>query len=485
MKTIQGKEFNYNDILLYTVKDEKIIVIVNDKEQLDKYKYSAVPKDAPISIIPYTKEVEKEIIENKKKISEYKENSQKGIDVRYVDGTEISFDSSNKEIVEKNLYEQRENEKLAFNANLANMTEEEKETRKESTNQKAKRYLAAALAALVVGGAGVAGYYNGKHAKPVDNPVDEDTTKEDLRTNVTATEESVVTVSQYLNEGKALYQETVNKNSFVLKYQQAGGIRWSEDLSVEVVEYLNGVYPTAMRYMSEENATAELIEAQEAIRLLVAGNLNSETKESDIIDIASYITNNKDRVLINNAMVIAKNAINEAIGEPTYGTILDEDDYSSVGKFSREYLGAVDELLNYEYDTITDPAFLEMSSSVRFIITSIFQQANAAVVPTWSYVTRNSQNIYYRNFVDDATGVVYLPRQGKNGTTEYVASTGEVYNEEAIFVMAGTPLDPTARNYTEQVNPNLHKVGIENELERVIEAAGIEMAEMKNEVIIK
>ena len=69
-----------------------------------------------------------------------------------------------------------------------------------------------------------------------------------------------------------------------------------------------------------------------------------------MIDLARFVTNDRDRILINNALVIARSAINEAVGEPTYGKILDEDDFASVNKFSREYLNAVDQLLNYEYD---------------------------------------------------------------------------------------------------------------------------------------
>ena len=58
MKTLQEKEYNYSDVLLYKVrennKNEKVILaIVDDEDQLAKYNFTGKPEDAPVAIIDY------------------------------------------------------------------------------------------------------------------------------------------------------------------------------------------------------------------------------------------------------------------------------------------------------------------------------------------------------------------------------------------------------------------------------------------------
>ena len=72
MKTIQGKEFNYGDILLYKVREEKgnkvILTMINDRDQLSKFNFTKDAKDAPIGIFPYTALLEHETLTNMKQI---------------------------------------------------------------------------------------------------------------------------------------------------------------------------------------------------------------------------------------------------------------------------------------------------------------------------------------------------------------------------------------------------------------------------------
>ena len=479
------KEYNYEDILLYNVRNGEIVVIFNDQEQLNKFRYTGLKKDAPVREIPYSVEEEDKIVDKMKKIAVVREIAADQLEVVYIDGTSIIFDNSSKDAIEMNLKKQRELSKKKEEARVSSMPVEEKENKKKEANKNSRRYLAGVLAALVIAGGAAGAYFAGKHTKPIDRKSnDEDPTKQDLRRNEQI-EQTVTTTSQYTNEGKRLHEETLAKDSFILRYQQLAGVRWNEELATEIVEFLNDVYPTSMTYMSSENANAETTEALEALELLVAGNLNSETNVNNMIDLGQYINNEGSRILLNNALVIARGAVNESIGEPVNGAIIDEGDYASINKFSREYLNAVDQLLNYEYDTITDPLFLQLPSGVRYLITSIFQQANAAVVPTFSTIKRGNNVIYYRYFNDIATGVNYTPRATSNGQIEYVGTNGEVYSENQIFAMAGTPLVLDDRNYTENVNPNLQQLGIQPELDRVYEAAREEIFGMKNTYTVR
>ena len=71
MKTRQGKEVNYNDILLYSVNMKNIIVIVNDEEQMKKFARTGKSSDAPISVLPYSDEELTNIIDSMKQMVRY------------------------------------------------------------------------------------------------------------------------------------------------------------------------------------------------------------------------------------------------------------------------------------------------------------------------------------------------------------------------------------------------------------------------------
>ena len=53
------------------------------------------------------------------------------------------------------------------------------------------------------------------------------------------------------------------------------------------------------QFESEQNADARLTEILQAIQLLIAGNLNSETKADDMINLADYDSNIKEKAIIN------------------------------------------------------------------------------------------------------------------------------------------------------------------------------------------
>ena len=230
------------------------------------------------------------------------------------------------------------------------------------------------------------------------------------------TEQNVSAVSDFTKEAETLYNQTLEKNDFVLKYQQVADIKWNKELSLEVVELVNGLYPLSMQYMNEENAKQEMTEVTQAISLLIAGNLNPETSEENMINLSEFIVNEKEKTFVNNALIISRACINESIGEPTNGKIIDEEQWSGYSNFSKEYKNSVDQLLNYEFETINNPEFLTMSAGARYLITLTFQQVNN-VIPQWSYITREKSetdtreyDLYYRYFFDDVEKIPYLPR---------------------------------------------------------------------------
>lgn len=493
MITKQGKEMNYSDILLYSVAMKNIVVIVNDTDQMKKFAKTGKASYAPIAVIPYTDEELTNIIESMKQIVRYDVNEDKTLTVRYEDETEVVFDAENESIIKANLAEQRKLKERKVVGTWANIPEKEKEERKRQTQKKLKKGIAATLAATVLAGA----LYHGAkwgNKKFSENNNDITTSSYDEFVNPTdprKDEEIIVSKSDFTKEAEELYNLTETVNPFILKYQQVANITWDKELALEVIEYINTLYPTSMQFMNEENAKAEAIELQQAISLIIAGNLNPETKEEEMIDLSQFMISETEKVLVHNAMTIARACIQESIGEPMNGKIIETNE--EMNKFSREYTNAVDQLLHYEYDTINDTDFLVASSGARFVISSIFQTVNNTI-PQWSHVTRKSSEqdpreheLYYRYFNDDYNKVLYLPEPGQNGTNVYYAywadetsdchKTGP-YTEDVMHAMAGLSTVEEQRNLGIEANPNIRQLGIQTEVDNRVEDARVELFEL-------
>jgi len=495
MKTKQGKEFNYSDILLYSVAMKNIVVIVNDEEQMKKFARSGKASDAPIAVIPYTDEELTNIIDSMKQIEESYANEDKTITVKYKDGEEVVFDASNESIIKANLAEQRKAKERKVVGAWANIPEKEKEERKKTTKKKFIKGLSAMLAATVLAGGLYAASKFGNKKFTENNENNKETTSNyDEFVNPTDPRkdtEIVVPTSDYTKEAEELYNLTATVNPFILKYQQVANVTWDKELALEVIEYINTLYPTSMQFMNEADAKAEAIELQQAISLLIAGNLNPETKEEEMIDLSQFMISEKEKVLVHNAMTIARACIQESIGEPMNGKIIETDE--EMNKFSREYTNSVDQLLHYEFDTINDPDFLVASSGARFVISSIFQTVNNTI-PQWSHVTRQSSEqdpreyeLYYRYFNDDYNKVLYLPEPGQNGTNVYYAYWADEtsdchkagpYTEDVMHAMAGLSTVEEQRNLGIEANPNIRQLGIQTEVDNRVEDARVELFEL-------
>ena len=492
MITKQGKEVNYSDILLYSVAMNNIVVIVSDEEQMRKFAKTGKAGDAPIAVIPYTDEELTKIIDSMKQIEKYDVNEDNTLTVKYVDGEEIVFDAENENIIKANLAEQRKSKERKAVGAWANIPEKEKEERRKVTQKKFKRGLSAILAATVLAGGiyATSKFGNKKFSeakKETTSSYDEFVNPTDPRKD----EEIVIPRSDFTKEAEELYNLTATVNPFILKYQQVANVTWDKELALEVIEYINTIYPTSMQFMNEADAKAEAIELQQAISLLIAGNLNPETKEEEMIDLSQFMINEKEKVLVHNAMTIARACIQESIGEPMNGKIIETNE--EMNKFSREYTNSVDQLLHYEFDTINDTDFLVASSGARFVISSIFQTVNNTI-PQWSHVTRKSSEqdprgyeLYYRYFNDDYNKVLYLPEPGQNGTNVYYAYWADEtsdchkagpYTEDVMHAMAGLSTVEEQRNLGIEANPNIRQLGIQTEVDNRVEDARVELFEL-------
>ena len=94
MKTIQGIEFNYDDIVLFHLSDSKVNILVNNEEQMAKYKETGNIKDLPVSIADNSASFEKKLLTKMKQIKAYKVVDNQVI-VVYKDGTKMDFDITN------------------------------------------------------------------------------------------------------------------------------------------------------------------------------------------------------------------------------------------------------------------------------------------------------------------------------------------------------------------------------------------------------
>lgn len=476
MKTIQGKEYDYSDILLYNVRNDSIIAIVNDEEQLKKFNSTGYSYDAPVVILPYSRQLELDIIASMKQIKNFSVLSgsdEKNVKVKYVDGTERIFDNSNLEVINRNLNEQNKLKKKEVLGSWDTVPVQEKEKNKNDIKKKLTKGLASVLAAAaIVGGI----YHGGKFIKQKHNG----SNPEDPR----QTEESVTAISKFKKEGKQLYQIIQNSNPYITQYQQAVGLIIDEDMCVNIVEYMNGVYPTSMIYMNPQNATATITETRQAINLIIASNLFPDVKPENMIDLSAFIVDENGKALINNSMLVARSMINESIGEPMNGEIMNVDDFSLINAFSMQYEGAVSQFLHYQLDVQNSSTYLTLPAGTRFVISSIFQNGNNTV-PEDSYVIRKSQldpeevKVPFVYFFDDYTKYIYLARITNEGNTifvrtytdEYGQCKEEAFAKEVMYAWAGLKTVDEQRELGITPNPTLHECGILNETNnRVIDA---------------
>lgn len=240
-------------------------------------------------------------------------------------------------------------------------------------------------------------------------------------------------------------------------------VKWDETLATEVVEYINGLYPASLKAMDIASAKAEMEKIEQAILLIDAASTSAENDYKNVINISNYVSNNKERVLMNNAFVIARRVNDEAVGNPVNGKIIESDE--EFNKLNREYTNACDKLLNYIIDTNNDPVYNEASASTRWTICSILRDG-LAIVPRYDSVIRTSKEetrkaeyrvVYYIDNVNDT--VWYADKN------ELDVIGQEVYYEYKDCNKTGKKFSDTQMEEYYENNANIVKLGIEKELD--------------------
>lgn len=530
MKTIQGKEFDYSDIVLYKLSgnQQKLIVFVDDKEQLEKLKESNDIKDTPVAFLINTSDEEKNIITKMKQIKSV-DVVNGALQVKYEDGSEILFDLDNENVIsdvqkaqldakkvtnealipsepvasqeqsipvvqpvvepEVKSEEPKKEENTNLDNGWANLTEEEKEATKKKISASQKRKMAAILAGVAAAGAisAIKPFSNKDSLDPILTP-----TPSPISTPLpTPTPIVVARENDYTAKAEQLIAETEAKDSFIITYQQAVGVKWDTELAKSVIEYANGLYPYAMSKMNAADAQNYLMQIEQAINLIIAGSLNSETTEKNMINLADYISSKEEKALVNDSLMMARATVNASIGEPMNGKIIGENEWTGHANFSQNYLTSVDNLLNYEYDVIYNSKYSKIYPAAQFIVASNFQNINY-IIPTWKYVENSAvkdgevgNRIYYRYFSNDNNGDLYMPREASNGRSEYVLikeekETGDVYDEDTMFAMAGQSLNPDYELHNVKQIPGVKQYGIEQIMNDAVDEA---MEETRNDIV--
>ena len=243
--------------------------------------------------------------------------------------------------------------------------------------------------------------------------------------------------------------------------------------------------------MNAADAQNYLMQIEQSINLIIEGSLNSETAENNMINLADYISSKEEQALVNDSLMMARATVNASIGEPMNGKIIGENEWTGHANFSQNYLTSVDNLLNYEYDVIYNSKYAEMYPAAQFIISSNFQNINY-IIPTWKYVENNyvkegevGNRIYYRYFSNDNNGDLYMPREASNGRSEYVLirnekETGDVYDEDTMFAMAGQSLNPDYELHNVKQIPGIKQYGIEQIMNNAVDES---MNAMREDIV--
>lgn len=102
----QGKQFDMSDILLCSKQGNKLFLLLNDKEQLDKFTRTGESKDAPICIKEYEVLLESQIYMSKKKLKDYEELDNGNTSVTFEDESTYEFSESSRDIIVENYKKQ-------------------------------------------------------------------------------------------------------------------------------------------------------------------------------------------------------------------------------------------------------------------------------------------------------------------------------------------------------------------------------------------
>lgn len=445
MKTIQGIEFNYDDIVLFHLSDSKVNILVNNEEQMAKYKETGNIKDLPVSIADNSASFEKKLLTKMKQIKVYKVVDNQVI-VVYKDGTKMDFDITNLN-------------------DIKYVADAQKTQREINEKNKRRATMAGILAGTFIG----TYFITDGISKLVDNK----------KSNDTPINSEFVVGGEYKKQALEMF-ERLEKTPF------AKEVKWTPELAEGIIEYANGEYPLEMQTMDEEEALKKQEEIEYAIQTLISYNLSVTTDK--IVNIADYVNSDKGRALINDALVMGR----ALSASDTSKKLISNSEWTTHAKLSSDKDEATENLMHYEYDTMYNSIYSELPASMRFIIASTYEMSNE-YVPVWTHVTRErsekdvrEHELYFRYFINENNNYeTFLPREIENNKVEYVLTykdcSEKVYDEITMYVMAGRLINENHKYGDVEQVPGMKQFGVEIEVNNRVDEA---MEQMRDNINI-
>ena len=445
MKTIQGIEFNYDDIVLFHLSDSKVNILVNNEEQMAKYKETGNIKDLPVSIADNSASFQKKLLTKMKQIKAYKVVDNQVI-VVYKDGTKMDFDITNLN-------------------DIKYVADAQKTQREINEKNKRRATMAGILAGTFIG----TYFITDGISKLVDNK----------KSNDTPINSEFVVGGEYKKQALEMF-ERLEKTPF------AKEVKWTPELAEGIIEYANGEYPLEMQTMDEEEALKKQEEIEYAIQTLISYNLSVTTDK--IVNIADYVNSDKGRALINDALVMGR----ALSASDTSKKLISNSEWTTHAKLSSDKDEATENLMHYEYDTMYNSIYSELPASMRFIIASTYEMSNE-YVPVWTHVTRErsekdvrEHELYFRYFINENNNYeTFLPREIENNKVEYVLTykdcSEKVYDEITMYVMAGRLINENHKYGDVEQVPGMKQFGVEIEVNNRVDEA---MEQMRDNINI-
>lgn len=502
MTTIDGKQVKLEEVYLYSIVD------LSGKKAIALLTKDTILNPSSRNYVEYSVANISELNANMMQIKKTTELKTK-VKVLYENGETLEFNPQRKELINSIENAQKEIKRVsvidsfdvvekATIEDFDTLSEEGKEQRKDSVNKAKRKHLVKALTAVTVSlGLLGAGSCIGKQI--ADSNKEDKSNNNDLSNheqtmsteelaklqatntpNVTFTPAPTATPinvarrndATYLfdinnpdvinQKGLELYNETQSKNMLLLTSREI--VDWDETLSIEVVEYINGIYPATMKNMDIPSSKAEMEKIEQAILLIDAGSQNNvNTFGSQTVNLSDYVANSNERAILNDAFILARRVSDAAVGNPVNGKII--NDSLEFNKLDDDYLDAVDALLHYALNLEDEAVYRDAAASTRWTIISTIQDG-FSIVPRWSSIERISEKeqvdaeypyVWYIDNVKDTEWHVIAPKNRtrldllgqekyeeinvengkKTGSIKSYSQMEEYYKENANIVKLG------------------------------------------------
>ena len=325
------------------------------------------------------------------------------------------------------------------------------------------------LCALIIVASGIAGLAKNESKKNSNTKeeyaiVETRETKKAISTPI-PTDKPIVVESEYTFEGEKLFKEVNSKMNIS---------NWNSNIALNIVELLNGHYPTSLLNMSEENANIEIDKTSNALTQIIRNNLNPNTPSDRMVDLSNYTSIFDAKFYLSDSLRLTKKFTTEVtakhkVGEATWQT---GESYRKTGE----------DLLNYEIETTNDAKFLQMPAGCRLALQTIFNEANQ-YMPEEAYVDRPESEYevrehrwYWLYFQNNLEKCAYIPRRIGNNKiiferTDRHCNVLESYTKEEMYALGGKSSFEEQRRIGISAKYEIWEMGMQIEVENRIRDA--------------